>query len=235
MLFPGKSPIAASQRFGPQPTAIRTIEQPGRVPSFGSARRMIGMALSLSPSRRRRTRQCSTMPSTSSSGPAAGNVGRMSGISSCVSHRLSTRVISHGMSTSALPEIQAINVSSRDRALLMLFLFSDVGEADAPTRIRVGSHKHVARLLAPAGEDGITYPQLAEVGAGQEIALATGEAGTVYLCHPFLVHAAQAHRGTTPRFMSQPPLAPATPLRLQRDDGAYSPVEIAIRDALQKS
>jgi hypothetical protein len=128
-----------------------------------------------------------------------------------------------------------VNVSSRDRALLMLFLFSDVGEADAPTRIRVGSHKHVARLLAPAGEDGITYPQLAELGAGQEIALATGEAGTVYLCHPFLVHAAQAHRGTTPRFMSQPPLAPATPLRLQRDDGAYSPVEIAIRDALQKS
>ena len=42
-----------------------------------------------------------------------------------------------------------VNVTSRDRALLMLFLFSDVGEDDAPTRIRVGSHADVA---APAGE-----------------------------------------------------------------------------------
>jgi hypothetical protein len=125
-----------------------------------------------------------------------------------------------------------VNVTSRDRALLMLFLFSDVGEADAPTRIRVGSHVDMVRFLAPAGEAGMAHLRLAHVGAEREIALATGEAGTVYLCHPFLIHAAQRHRGTTPRFMSQPPLAPATPLRLERVDGAHSPVEIAIRQAL---
>jgi hypothetical protein len=33
-----------------------------------------------------------------------------------------------------------INIHSRGRALLLLFLFSDVGKDDAPTRIRVGSH-----------------------------------------------------------------------------------------------
>jgi hypothetical protein len=70
------------------------------------------------------------------------------------------------------------------------------------------------------------------VGADRPVALATGEAGTVYLCHPFLVHAAQRHRGAVPRFMAQPPLALAEPYRLQRGDGAYSPVEIAIRRAL---
>src|SRR5713226_9123123 len=37
-----------------------------------------------------------------------------------------------------------VNVTSRGRALLMLFLFSDVGERDAPTRIRVGSHFDMA-------------------------------------------------------------------------------------------
>ena len=63
----------------------------------------------------------------------------------------------------------------------------------------------------------------------------TGEAGTVYLCHPLLVHAAQMHRGSTPRFMAQPPLHPAEPFRLDRSDGSYSPVEIAIRSALQES
>jgi hypothetical protein len=39
------------------------------------------------------------------------------------------------------------NVASKGRALLMLFLISDVGEDDAPTRIRVGSHRDVARTL----------------------------------------------------------------------------------------
>jgi hypothetical protein len=49
-----------------------------------------------------------------------------------------------------------------------------------------------------------------------------------------LVHAAQRHRGATPRFMAQPPLHPAEPLRLVREDGNYLPVEIAIRQALQE-
>jgi hypothetical protein len=126
-----------------------------------------------------------------------------------------------------------VNVTSRDRALLMLFLFSDVGEDDAPTRIRVGSHADVARLLALAGEAGLAHLELGGVGADRDVALATGAAGTVYLCHPFLIHAAQIHRGKSPRVISQPPLAPAEPFRLDRADGTYSPVEIAIRGALQ--
>jgi hypothetical protein len=129
-----------------------------------------------------------------------------------------------------------VNVASRGRLLLMLFLFSDIGEDDAPTRIRAGSHIDIARQLAPAGETGMTLGQLAaESFAGSahrpEI-LATGAAGTVYLCHPFLVHAAQPHRGSAPRFMAQPPLLPREPAQLTRGDGAYSPVEQAIREAL---
>jgi hypothetical protein len=124
------------------------------------------------------------------------------------------------------------NVSSRGRALLMLFLFSDVDETDAPTRLRAGSHVDVARRLAPAGEAGLTLRELASTGFSESAhrpeALAAGPAGTVYLCHPFVVHTAQLHRGAHPRFMAQPPLLPRTPLSL---DGP-SPVERAIRDAL---
>lgn len=128
------------------------------------------------------------------------------------------------------------NITSKNRALLMLFLFSDIGEEDAPTRIRAGSHLSIARVLAPAGESGLTLRELAandfdETAKLPEV-LATGDAGTVYLCHPFLVHAAQQHRGTRPRFIAQPPLTPATPLSLNREDGDYSPVERAIRNAL---
>lgn len=129
-----------------------------------------------------------------------------------------------------------VNVSSKGRALLMLFLFSDVGPDDAPTRLRVGSHLDVARRLAPAGDRGLSLRELADDGfaesADREIALATGEAGTVYLCHPFLVHSAQPHRGTRPRFMAQPPLLPASPLVLDRPNGDYSAVETAVRRAL---
>jgi hypothetical protein len=126
-----------------------------------------------------------------------------------------------------------VNVRSKGRALLMLFLFSDVGENDAPTRIRVGSHLEVARLLSGAGEEGMSMMEVslaaAQATAGMPETAATGSAGTVYLCHPFLVHAAQAHRGATPRFMAQPPLAPKVRFELNRSDGDYSPVEIAIR------
>lgn len=62
------------------------------------------------------------------------------------------------------------NIHSRGRALLMLFLFSDVGERDAPTRIRIGSHVDIARQLAPAGDDGLTLRELAADGfAGTRI------------------------------------------------------------------
>lgn len=125
-----------------------------------------------------------------------------------------------------------VNIVSRGRALLMLFLLSDVGPNDAPTRIRVGSHQIMARRLLPFGEAGASLRQLAADGFEDSAAcrtdLATGAAGTVYLCHPFLVHAAQPHRGTRPRFMAQPPLLPRHGF-----DPALppSPVQIAIRTA----
>lgn len=125
-----------------------------------------------------------------------------------------------------------INVRSKGRGLLMLFLFSDVGQLDAPTRIRVGSHLDVAKMLQPAGEEGLSFMELAQrlpVLPAREEILATGEAGTVYLCHPFLVHAAQPHHGTVPRFMAQPPLLLRHDLVIDGPDELASPVEQAIR------
>jgi hypothetical protein len=127
------------------------------------------------------------------------------------------------------------NIHSKGRALLMLFLFSDVGEHDAPTRIRVASHADIARQLAPAGDAGLTLRELAADGfassAHRPVVTATGEAGTVYLCHPFLVHAAQPHRGERPRFLAQPPLLPVEPDN--RPQRGLSPVELATGRALE--
>ena len=118
----------------------------------------------------------------------------------------------------------------------MLFLFSEVGPDDAPTRIKVGSHMDVPPFLVAAGERGMSFgaacAAMDVVGKldspDRRLALATGRPGDVYLCHPFLVHAAQPHRGHEPRFMAQPPPDPVASLELRRDNGAYSPVELAV-------
>ena len=118
----------------------------------------------------------------------------------------------------------------------MLFLFSDVGPNDAPTRILIGSHLDVPPLLQPFGEHGLSFIELAQkltTTLNRDVELATGEAGTVFLCHPFLIHAAQDNKVGSPRFMAQPPLLPAEPISLRRQDKLYSAVEIAIRNALR--
>ncbi|TKG72900.1 phytanoyl-CoA dioxygenase family protein [Prauserella endophytica] len=128
-----------------------------------------------------------------------------------------------------------LNLRSRNRALLLLFLFSNIGPDDAPTRIRAGSHLDVPPLLAKAGDEGREWMSLCvdavEASAHRPVTLATGELGDVYVCHPFLVHAAQPHRGTRPRFMAQPPLTPTG--LLDFDTPHPSPVAKAVLDGLR--
>lgn len=129
-----------------------------------------------------------------------------------------------------------VNYRSRERALLLLCLLSDVGMDDAPSRLLPGSHLEMARLLAPAGEVGLPG---AYAGQESEIPLpapgsgevfATGSAGDVFVCHPFLVHAASwPHRGEQPRFLAQPPISGSDGLDLDGPLDQLSPVARAIR------
>ena len=123
-----------------------------------------------------------------------------------------------------------VNYRSRQRGLLALYLFSDVDADGAPTRVRPGSHRDATRVLASAGDEGVPFPQAAllaaQASADRPTALATGRAGDVILCHPFLVHAASwPHAGRQPRIMAQPGVAlhdafPLVP--------PLSPVELAM-------
>jgi ectoine hydroxylase-related dioxygenase (phytanoyl-CoA dioxygenase family) len=89
----------------------------------------------------------------------------------------------------------------------VLLLFTDVGPDDAPTRLVCGSHLHVPEFLAPYGEAGTSAD--AEFWRpsvlSRPVAHATGQAGDVFLCHPFVVHTATwPHRGRAPRMIAQP-------------------------------
>lgn len=128
-----------------------------------------------------------------------------------------------------------VNYRSRMRSMLLLFLLSDCGPDDAPTRVRVGSHLPMARQLLAHGEAGISLEDLAQEGFASsdhcDVALATGDAGTVWVLHPLMVHAAQAHHGRKPRFLAQPGLGWREGPHIET--GA-SPVERAIRLALER-
>jgi hypothetical protein len=126
-----------------------------------------------------------------------------------------------------------VNVRSRARGLLALFLLTDVGLHDAPTRLVCGSHLIVTRFLAPYGEAGadadtdLWYPST----LCRPVTHATGTAGDVFLCHPFIVHTATwPHRGTGPRMIAQP--AVNAPAGFTLDGTDPSPVASAITSGL---
>ncbi len=130
-----------------------------------------------------------------------------------------------------------VNLKSKGRALLLLVLYSDVSQNDAPTIIYKGSHLVVAKILSQENDRGLSFLELANQLANmpeREQIVATGKAGTVYLCHPFLVHSAQAHSGHRPRFMAQPALLLKNELTIENSTIGYSPLESAIRLALNK-
>ena len=78
------------------------------------------------------------------------------------------------------------------------------------------------------------FPRAAQLAARASAArpteLATGRAGDVFLCHPFLVHAASwPHHGDRPRIIAQPSIAIDGDLRLDAPRDELSPVARAIR------
>ena len=54
--------------------------------------------------------------------------------------------------------------------------------------------------------------QMLGVGTTTLVAHATGRPGDTYHVHPFTAHAADEHRGRTPRFMAQAPVVLTAPL-----------------------
>jgi hypothetical protein len=128
-----------------------------------------------------------------------------------------------------------VNYRSKQRGLLLLCLLSDVGCDDAPTRVLPGSHLKMPALLHPFGEEGVFGLQAPLPDTSGPVTLATGEAGDVYLCHPFLVHAASwPFRGVSPRFVSQPPIGLNGSFELEGSSASLSTVARTIQQALRQ-
>ena len=104
-------------------------------------------------------------------------------------------------------------ITGRPHTVLLLTLLSEVGPDDAPTRIRVGSHRDVAEVVGDEPTELVELGRLVdEASAVRPVGYATGQPGDVYVVHPFTVHAAAQHRGRVPRFMAQGPVMLTSPL-----------------------
>jgi hypothetical protein len=60
----------------------------------------------------------------------------------------------------------------------------------------------------------------------------TANPGDVFLCHPFLYHAASPNHSGNPRFMCNRHTPLTEPMRFRRPDGNYSPIELSVKRAI---
>jgi phytanoyl-CoA dioxygenase PhyH len=132
------------------------------------------------------------------------------------------------------------HLTDHHHALVTLFLFSDVGPDEGGTAMIRGSHLTVARAVADAGAapnwDDLK-PGLSAAGVlnptETEIAHLVGQAGDVALMHPFLIHGFGANQGKRIRFACNPLVQLRNKAALERTDGRYSAVELALRKAIR--
>jgi hypothetical protein len=127
-------------------------------------------------------------------------------------------------------------LDSADQALLVIVLFSDIQPQGGGTFIACDSVPVVARYLAahPEGIDPFHFPMRELVGQCRDFRETTGQAGDVFLLHPFMIHTSSYNHRPVARLMINPPAVLREPMRLDRrsDGSAYSPIERGILRAL---
>jgi hypothetical protein len=69
-------------------------------------------------------------------------------------------------------------------------------------------------------------------GAPLRVVELTAAPGDVFLCHPFLYHAASPNHSGRPRFMCNRHTPLSEPMRFNRPDGRYSPIELSVKRAI---
>ena len=128
------------------------------------------------------------------------------------------------------------HLTSGEQVLSPIFLWDDVGPGDGPTLLALGSHHVVARLLGgaepigiPGDEIGTFFHKRLQVN---ETIAASGTAGDVIICHPFLAHSVNPIGPRRPRYISNIAVHGFAQLNLDPVAAELSPVESAIAMAL---
>jgi hypothetical protein len=122
-------------------------------------------------------------------------------------------------------------LDSPEQGLLTLVLWSDVRHQGGATFVAADSVGPVARFLAghPEGVLPGEFPIPELAGQCTDFVEATGRVGDVFLLHPYILHAKGQNMLRLPRFITNPPVALAEPMRFDRPDPSdHSLIEQAI-------
>jgi ectoine hydroxylase-related dioxygenase (phytanoyl-CoA dioxygenase family) len=117
-----------------------------------------------------------------------------------------------------------------EQGLLGIPLFTDVQPQGGATFIVADSVGAIARFLAahPEGVGPDDFDTQALLSECHDFREATGEAGDVYLLHPYLLHAVSQNCRQEPRAITNLCYEFKEPMNFHRADGDYSPVEAAV-------
>lgn len=122
-------------------------------------------------------------------------------------------------------------LDSPEQGLLTLVLWSDVRHQGGATFVATDSVGPVARHLAahPEGVLPTEFPTRDLIGQCTRFAEATGTVGDVFLLHPYVLHAKAQNVLRVPRYITNPPVHLAEPMRFDREDpDDHSLVEQAV-------
>ncbi len=122
-------------------------------------------------------------------------------------------------------------LDSPEQGLLTIILWSDVLPSGGSTYIACDSVAPIARYLAdrPEGVLPGAFPFADLAQQCHDKIEATGEAGDVYLLHPYLLHASSLNKLRLARLITNPPVALREPMQFNRANaGDFSPVEQAV-------
>lgn len=121
-------------------------------------------------------------------------------------------------------------LDSPEQGLLGIPLFTDVLPQGGATFLAVDSVPAVARFLAahPEGVGPDDFDTKALLTECRDFREATGEAGDVYLLHPYMLHAVGQNCLQRPRAITNLCYELREPMTLNRANDDYSPAEAAI-------
>ena len=127
-------------------------------------------------------------------------------------------------------------LDSAEQALLVIVLFSDIHPRGGGTFIACDSVAPVARYLSthPEGVEPNKFPCRDMIQECADFRETTGNAGDVFLLHPYLLHTSSYNHQPEARLMINPGVNFLEPMRFDRraDGSVYSPVEQAVLHAL---
>lgn len=126
-------------------------------------------------------------------------------------------------------------LDSPEIGVIALVMWTNLTEENGATAIAENSIKIVADKLfnTPEGLDGDFFDNHELIDANWSFQTrATGEAGDVCLMHPMLLHAIRPNLSKDFRAATNPVVSLAEPMKFNRTDGHYSPVELAVLNAL---